>query len=176
MAKLPITYLGNPVLRQKCEPIEEITGEIKKLAEDMIDTADQVHCIGLSAPQVGLPIRLFVLRNYIFNEDGSWGVSDPIVFINPHIKIINEKTWVDEEGCGSIPGLRVPVERPMGIEVEALDLEGKPFKETIDGLNARVRLHENDHINGVLMIDRLNKKKKKQIEPILHRIKKKYSP
>lgn len=175
MARLPLTYYGNPILRKKCPPLIEITDEVRQLVADMIETMDLVNCIGLAAPQVGSSHRLFVLRNYIISEDGSWKVSSPIVYINPEIRIIGDRVWVDEEGCGSIPGIRVDVERPYQIEVSAIDLLGNKFQETLEGLNARVRLHENDHINGVLMIDRIDKKKKKQLEPLLHRIKKKYN-
>ena len=174
--KLPIIYYGNPVLRVKCEPIKKITDDIRKLAMDMIETMDASNGIGLAAPQVGRPIRMFVLRNYIDAEDGSVSVSDPIVYINPRLIDPSQELIEDVEGCLSIPGMRQPVMRPYSITVEATDLNGNTFRETIEGYNARVRMHENDHINGVLFVDRLEPSLKRKIEPELKAIKKKYNP
>lgn len=174
--KLPIIYYGNSVLRVKCEPIKKITDDIRKLAMDMIETMDASNGIGLAAPQVGRPIRMFVLRNYIDAEDGSVSVSDPIVYINPRLIDPSQELIEDVEGCLSIPGMRHPVMRPYSITVEATDLNGNTFRETIEGYNARVRMHENDHINGVLFVDRLEPSLKRKIEPELKAIKKKYNP
>lgn len=79
---------------------------------------------------------------------------------------------VEEEGCLSLPGLRAPVKRPWKITVEAIDINGNEFREEIEGYNARVRMHENDHINGVLFIDRLDQHIRNQIEPLLREMKK----
>ena len=126
MSKWRFRYYGDPVLRKKCEPIEEITDEIKKLAEFMIHYADNNNGIGIAAPQMGIPIRLFVLRDYIISSDGQWSVSTtPKVFINPKIIWKNEETEVDNEGCMSFPGLFVgPIERPSKIKIEATDIDG----------------------------------------------------
>lgn len=172
---LKILYYGDPILRKHCEPVTEITEEIRKLAKDMIDTMDKNNGIGLAAPQVGHNIRMFVLRNYIFAEDGNWTLSDPKVYINPKLTSPGENTLVDTEGCLSLPGIRLKVVRPDKITVEAMDLEGRTFVEEIEGYNARVRMHENDHINGVLFIDRVDVNTRKKVEPILRDIKKKYS-
>lgn len=169
---LKIYLYGHPILRKRCAPISKITDEIRKLASDMIETMDKNNGIGLAAPQVGYPIRLFVLRNYIFTDDGGWTLSEPKVYINPKLSSPGEETVTDIEGCLSIPGLRLPVERPNKITVEAWDLEGNPFIEELEGYNARVRMHENDHINGVLFIDRIDTKTRKKIEPLLREIKK----
>jgi peptide deformylase len=174
--KLPILYYGNPVLRKKSEPIYEITDEIKKLVEDMIETFDNNDGIGLSACQVGKSVRLFVLRRYI-HQPGTenWTVSEPIVYINPKILERSEETWVSDEGCLSIPKLQLPVERPLGIKVESTKLDGSRVVEEFEGINARVILHENDHLNGVLYIDRVDKEILKTVESKLRDIKKKYS-
>lgn len=171
---LKIYYYGHPILRKHCEPVKEITEEIRTLARDMIETMDKNDGIGLAAPQVGHCIRMFVLRNYLHTEGEDWALSDPKVFINP--KLINpSETLVSEiEGCLSIPGLRLEVDRPDKITVEAMDLEGNTFVEELEGYNARVRMHENDHINGVLFIDRVDPDTRKKIELILKEIKKKY--
>jgi len=172
---LKIYYYGHPVLRKLCESISEITDEIRKLASDMIETMDKNDGIGLAAPQVGHPIRMFVLRNYIPTEDGQWTVSEPKVYINPKLSSPSDDMLSDTEGCLSLPGLRLEIDRPNKITVEAMDLEGNIFIEELEGYNARVRMHENDHINGVLFIDRIDVPTRKKIEPDLKQIKKKYS-
>ncbi len=172
---LKIHYYGDPVLRKHCEPIREITDEIRQLAKDMIETMDKNDGIGLAAPQVGHPIRLFVLRNYVLTEEGHWTLSEPKVYINPKLLNPSEDLVSDTEGCLSFPGLRFHVVRPNKITVEAMDLEGKTFVEELEGYNARVRMHENDHINGVLYIDRIDPNQRKKLDPILKEIKKKYN-
>lgn len=177
MAKWRFRYYGDPVLRQKSVPIEEITEEIKELARYMTYFADNNNGIGLSAVQLGVPIRMFVLRDYIVQPDGRWTVGGPKVFINPKIIWKSEEIEVDTEGCMSVPHLNVgPIERPSAMKIEATDLDGNLFVEEKEGINARVRFHENDHLNGVLQIDRLPPNVRKKIEPQLHAIKKKYNP
>jgi peptide deformylase len=172
---LKIYYYGHPILRKRCEPVKEITDQIRQLAQDMIETMDKSDGAGLAAPQVGHSIRMFVLRNYVFTEGGHWALSEPKVYINPKLTNPSEHVVSDTEGCLSIPGLRLHVERPDKITVEAMDLEGKTFIEELEGYNARVRMHENDHINGVLFIDRVDVNTRNRIEPILKEIKKKYA-
>jgi peptide deformylase len=173
--KLPIVIYGNPILRKRCEPIEVITDEIRQLVYDMVETMDANNGLGIAAPQVGRAIRLFVLRNYVELPDGQLTLSAPIVYINPKITFHSEDTLIDVEGCLSIPGIHENVERPARIKIQAIDLNGDPFEEEYEGYNARSRMHENDHINGVLFIDRLDKETSKAIEPYLREIKKKYS-
>lgn len=173
--KLPIVYYGDPILRQVCVPLAEVTDEIRDLVADMIETMDASDGVGIAAPQVGRAIRLFVLRNYLDSETGEVTLSDPIVYINPKITLLSEEIVEDIEGCLSIPGVRAKVKRPLKIKVEATDLSGALFYEELEGYNARVRMHENDHINGVLFIDRLDPAAKKKIEPVLKEIKKKWS-
>jgi peptide deformylase len=172
---LKICYYGNPVLRKKCAPVEKITDEIRQLVADMIETMDKNDGAGLAALQVGHAIRLFVLRNYIIAEDGKWTLSEPKVYINPKLSAPGEEILVDTEGCLSVPKIRLEIERPDKITVEAMDLDGKMFTEVVEGYNARVRMHENDHINGVLFIDRIDSKERKKIDPELKEIKKKYN-
>ncbi|MBM3207804.1 MAG: peptide deformylase [Chlamydiae bacterium] len=171
--KLEILGYGHPILRKKCDPVEEITDEIKKLVADMIETMDAADGVGIAAPQVGRSIRLFVLRNYIEKEDGSMDLSPPIVYINPKLTDPSSDMVEEVEGCLSIPGIKLKVLRPSSINVEAMDLDGNIFFEKLEGYNARVRMHENDHINGVLFVDRIDTVTKKKIEPILKNLKKK---
>ncbi len=172
---LQIYYYGHPVLRKHCTLIEEITEEIRKLAQDMIETMDKSDGIGLAAPQVGHPIRMFVCRNYILGEDKSWTLSEPKVYINPKLSSPSNRLLTDTEGCLSFPKLRLEIDRPDSIIVEAQDIHGNHFREEIEGYNARVRMHENDHINGVLFIDRVDAGTRKKIDPVLRNIKKKFN-
>jgi peptide deformylase len=173
--RLKIHYYGDPILRKRCEPIQEVTDEIHTLARDMIETMDKGNGCGLAASQVGHPIRMFVLRDYIV-EDGHWRQGPPRVFINPKLSHPGEEKLTDVEGCLSLPGLRLNIDRPNKITVEAMDLDGKIFVEEIEGYNARIRMHENDHINGVLFVDRVDVNMRKKLDPILHEMKKKYHP
>lgn len=173
--KLTFCYYGNPILRKKGEPITEITDEIKELAAAMVDYFDNNNGIGLSAQQVGKTLRLFVLRRYVHLPDGKWTVSEPHVYINPKILERSKETWVEEEACMSIPKLHLPVERPLRIKIESTKLDGSRIVEELEGINARVVMHENDHINGVLFIDRVEDKYLKPVEGKLREIKKKYN-
>ncbi len=152
--------------------MEKITDEIRKLASDMIETMDKSNGIGLAAPQVGKELRLFVLRNYIPDAEGKLTLSEPHVFINPKLFSPSAEMVEEEEGCLSVPGIKCFVTRPVRITIEATDLEGNLFREELEGYNARVRMHENDHINGTLFIDRIDEKTRREIEPALRALKK----
>lgn len=171
--KLQVMYYGNPVLRKKGKRVNEITDEIRQLVADMIETFDASHGIGIAAQQVGKPLALFVLRQYIHNPDESWDVTEPKVYLNPKILEYSEEMWVEEEGCLSIPKVRLPVKRPCRVKIEATDLEGKLFTQELEWHNARAVMHENDHINGVLYIDRVEERFKKSAAAALRAIKKK---
>lgn len=176
MSKWTLRYFGDPVLRKRSKSVEKITDEIKELVRFMIDYIDNNSGIGLAAVQVGVPIRLFVLRDYIISSDGEWTFSEPKIFINPKILWKTKETKLDQEGCLSIPGLRLgPIERPDKVRVEAINLDGKKFIDERDGINARVFFHENDHLNGVFFIDRLPIAVRKKIENDLQILKKKYN-
>lgn len=174
--KLPLAYFGNPILRKKAAPVEEINDEIKELVYQMNLAMQEHHGCGLAAPQVMRSIALFV--TCIPQDNEETGVSIPgqlKVFINPKIISVSDEMWLCNEGCLSIPGIRGDVDRPFEVTVEASDLEGNRFTETFKEFDAHVILHENDHLNGVLYIDRLAPRIKKRIEPHLRAIKKKYS-
>ncbi len=174
--KLPLAYYGNPILRKKCREVEEINGEIRQLVSDMAETLEAQSGIGLAAPQVGKDLRLFITKVPIPSQDDpdQWDEGPLYVFINPTLLEPSAESWENGEGCLSIPKLYVPVVRPYRIQVEATDLEGNRFTKEFSGLQARCCMHENDHINGVLMIDRTDKKHRKEIEADLRRIKKEF--
>lgn len=172
---LKLYYYDHPVLRKRCEPVKEVTPAIRQLVLDMIETMDKYDGAGLAAPQVGHSLRIFILRDYLYDEEGRWTLGEPRVYINPKLSSPEGDILEDTEGCLSFPGLRIDITRPEKIRVEAMDLDGNTFVEEVEGLNARVRMHENDHINGVLFIDRLTQKERKRIDPLLRSIKKKFT-
>ncbi|MES2198568.1 MAG: peptide deformylase [Chlamydiota bacterium] len=169
---LPLAYYGDPILRKKADLIVHITEEVKKLVEEMIETMDASDGVGLAAPQVHHSIRLFVIRTPIENEAGKFDLGDVKVFINPKLSLPSKETWVASEGCLSIPGIRSSVERPKEITVEYTSLEGAIVQERVFGWEARVVMHENDHINGVFFIDRLSSKERMELAPVLQSLEK----
>ena len=172
---LEVAYYGNPMLRKKCEPIEKVTDEHRALAKEMLARLREWNAWGFSAPQVHHPIRLFVVRMDPFLPDGSMQEGTPYVCINPVLSDPATEMLLGDEGCCSVPGLRVPVIRPQSITVEALDINGEPFTFRPQDWHARLFMHENDHLNGVLHIDRTDPKTRKRLEPALRKMKKKYN-
>jgi peptide deformylase len=175
--KRQIIYYGHPLLRKRCAEVSEVTDEIRALVTDLIDTIQVSNAVGLAAPQIGVPLRVFVLYDYIIEDEGrKWSIDkEPRIYINPQITILTEEEDVAAEACVSLPRLHVDVFRPLKIKINAIDFHGNPFEEVIEGYNARVRLHENDHLNGVLIIDRTDAKTRRMIESELRAIKKKYN-
>jgi peptide deformylase len=173
--KLPLAYYGDPVLRKKGTPVDKIDETIHQLVKDMAETMEANDGCGLAAPQVHQSLTLFItcIPRYIDEETVLPG--ELRVFINPKIISYSQEVWPCQEGCLSIPGLRETVVRPLKVTIQATDLEGKTFQESFVGFDAHVIMHENDHINGVLFIDRLPPRRKKDIEGYLREIKKKYS-
>jgi peptide deformylase len=171
---LDLTYYDDPLLRKKCNPIKEVNQEIKSLIKEMIETMESKNGAGLAAPQIGQDLRLFVIQKYKEGSD-DFQLEGIQVFINPKLSNPSDETEIMSEGCLSLPGLHLEIERPLEITVEALDANGKSFKETFKGFRARQVMHENDHINGKLFFDRIHPNLRKKIEPILRQIKKKYS-
>ena len=147
MAVLKVRRYGDPVLRRRAEPIATVTPEIRRLADDMIDTMYDEVGIGLAAPQIGASVRLLVVGD----EEGRGAQ----VLVNP---VITEQggTVTAEEGCLSLPGFFAPVTRAQWVKVEAQDLDGEPVRLTARGLRSRVFQHEIDHLDGVLFIDRVD--------------------
>lgn len=144
MALRNIRKYGDDVLRKKCREIDEIDDRLLTLIEDMKETMYDADGVGLAAPQVGILKRLFVI-------DIGEG---PLVFINPEI-IETSGSQTDEEGCLSLPGETKEVMRPNYVKARALNEKGEEFEIEAEELLARAILHEYDHLNGTLFIDRV---------------------
>lgn len=172
---LELAYYGDPILRKKAAPIHEITPEVVQLSQDLLDTMHQKKGVGLAAPQVKKSFSIFVAQFPDKSRPEKW-VPGPIeIFINPKILEVSEECGVHSEGCLSIPALYADVWRPIKIRVEFTTLQGERLVKEFEDYDARIILHENDHLNGVLFIDRLDKQQRKEIEPDLLKIKKKYA-
>jgi peptide deformylase len=169
---LEVTKYGNPVLRQKGTRIETITPELKHLIADMFETMYASKGIGLAAQQVGKALQLTVLdvrgitdRPSTLELNGQPAEADnfmPLTLINPEIKPLNDPV-AGPEGCLSFPELYGDVLRPESIEVKALNENGEPIEFRCGGLLARAIQHETDHLNGILFIDRMDRKSKGEI-------------
>jgi len=144
---LKIIHYPDPFLKKRALPIEEITPEIHTLAEKMIELMVQAHGIGLAAPQVGVGLRLFITCLTSTAQDAQ-------VYINPQLSDFQGLSEI-QEGCLSLPGVQVNITRPATCLVTAQDLTGKTFSFQAQELEASVIQHENDHLDGRLIIDRI---------------------
>jgi len=153
MAVRDIRILGDSALRVRCDEVPSIDDEIRQLVDDLTQTMYAADGIGLAAPQVGIPLRVFV---YDVREPDI----EPGVVINPRI-VEAGGTIRDTEGCLSIPGLNETVERYAEVVVEGLDREGREIRIAARDLLSRCLQHENDHLDGILFIDRLSPLKRR---------------
>ncbi|MBI1266260.1 MAG: peptide deformylase [Cryomorphaceae bacterium] len=156
---LPIVAYGDPVLRKKGDEIDEDYPNLDKLIENMFETMYDAHGVGLAAPQVGLPIRLFIVDAAPFaeGEDADEECADfKRVFINPVIFEESGEEWEFEEGCLSIPNIREEVSRKSVVKIEYYDENWDLYEEELDGILARIVQHEYDHIEGKLFTDRIS--------------------
>lgn len=154
----PIITIPDPVLREVCAPIVTVDDDVRKLADDMLETMYDAPGIGLAASQIGLLQRIFVLD--VAKEDAP---KEPMVFINPKIVWSSEDLSVYQEGCLSIPDYYEEVERPAEVTVQFLNREGAEQEIKADGLLATCIQHELDHLNGKLFIDYLSKLKRERV-------------
>src|ERR1041385_6313251 len=150
MAIRDIIILPDKQLRLVSRPVEKVTAEVRRLADDMFETMYAAPGIGLAAIQVAQPIRLITMDLAKRDEDGE-SKPRPRVFINPEILSASEEKSTYEEGCLSIPEYYEEVERPAKVRVRFTDLDGKTHEEDADGLYATCIQHEIDHLNGVLL-------------------------
>ena len=168
---LPIIKYGHPVLRKKGERIETVTPEIKQLITDMFETMQASHGVGLAAQQIGRALQLTVIdvrevkdRPSTLELKGkSSDVADfmPLVLINPEVTPVGEPA-TGGEGCLSFPEIFAEIARPGSVDVRALNEKGKVIEFRCGGLLARAVQHETDHLNGILFIDRMERKTKEE--------------
>lgn len=164
MSKHGITKYGSEVLRKVAEPVDEITDEIKKLVDDMLETMYAFEGVGLAAPQIGISKRVIVIDTNPGNL-----ASNPIIMINP--KIVESEGQISaEEGCLSVPEIKGDVKRAEKVVVDGLNLDGEKVRIEATDLLARVFQHEIDHLNGKLFIDYLSRLKSQLIKKQLRKI------
>jgi peptide deformylase len=163
MAVRTILHYPDPRLREKAKTVAEVTPEIRQLVEDMAETMYAAPGVGLAATQIGEPYRIFVIDTASDNEP-----SQLRVFINPEIvQKDGEVTW--EEGCLSFPGVVEDIDRAATVRVRAMGVDGKVFEIDADELLAVAVQHELDHLDGVLMIDRMGALKKRLVDRKMRR-------
>jgi peptide deformylase len=151
---LPINIYGSPILRKKAEPVKEITPELVKLSDDMLETMYKANGVGLAAPQVGKSIRLVVIDLSKEEEERK-----PIVLFNP--EVVPEEgenpAEIGEEGCLSVPDIWANVSRPSRVRITYTNEKGEMIElKNITGKFARCALHEQDHLNGILFTDKIS--------------------
>ena len=169
---LPVVKYGHPVLRRKGARIESVTVEIRQLIANMFETMNASKGIGLAAQQVGQALQLTVLDLRTVPERPATlelkgkpaDVSDfmPLVLINPEVQPVGEAV-AGPEGCLSFPEIYAEISRPEFVEVKALNQKGTPVEFRCGGLLARAVQHETDHLNGILFIDRMDRKTKSEL-------------
>lgn len=167
---LPLAYYGEEVLRAKALPVGEIDDALRQLVEEMIETMEVCDGIGLAAPQVHHSIRLFIVRSPREISDGEYEFGAIKVMINPVLSEWSVEQESSSEGCLSLPTVRGGVQRPVSVTVEYTDLSGERVRERVTGLEARIVMHEYDHIEGILFIDRLKKQDQERLKPVLKRL------
>lgn len=169
MSILPIVTYNDPVLREKTEPISELTEEISDLINNMIETMYNSDGVGLAAPQIGKSLKLFVMDGdpVLEDEEEKYGV---MVFINPEIIEKKGKKIPMDEGCLSIPDIREKVFRPETIVIRYQDENFQEKEQEFSGWMARIIQHEYDHLKGILFIDYLSSFRKRMVKSDLQEI------
>jgi peptide deformylase len=158
MAILKIARMGHPVLVRRCDPVRDPgAAEIRRLVADMMETMEDAPGVGLAAPQVHVPLRLFVFR-----VPGERGEDDPddlplgnTVLINPELELLSDERVLNWEGCLSIPGLRAGVPRAPRVRYRGMDCDGNVVEREASGFHARIVQHEYDHLDGILYTMRM---------------------
>ena len=158
MAKRPIILLPDPMLRRVADPVSAVDAEVRQLADDMLETMYAAPGLGLAAPQVGISRRVIVID--VSEKDDE---KHPFVMINPEIIKRSEAVNIHEEGCLSIPDVRVEIERPAEVVVKFLDRDGKPQEVQAGDLFATCIQHEIDHLDGKMLIDYMSRLKRDMV-------------
>jgi peptide deformylase len=158
MALRDIVLLGDPILREVAEDVEDFGGELRSLVRDMFETMYHAEGIGLAAPQIGLRKRVIVIDLRREDED-----DQQIALVNPRVTWQSKDIAKQTEGCLSIPGLEEVVQRPAEVRVEGFDPDGNPLSYEADDLFARALQHEIDHLDGILFLDRVSALKRRML-------------
>ncbi len=153
MALLRIRIFGDPVLRQQANEVDSFDERLTRLADDMMETMRDAPGVGLAAPQVGVLKQMFTYE--VAEDDGG-------AIVNPVLLDSSEEVEEDDEGCLSFPGLFYPVERPMHVEVRYQDLDGEEHTRQLSSFDARVWMHEMDHLAGIMFVDHLARHDKRE--------------
>lgn len=169
----PIIAYGDPVLKKVAKEVSKEDGDLKVLIADMYETMKAAYGVGLAAPQIGKSIRLFIVDGSSLEEGNAKDFKQ--VFINPSIISEGEGTFVFEEGCLSIPGVRKEVTRPASIVVTYFDENWDFHQVELDGVKARIFQHEFDHLEGILFTDHLKTLQKQLLKSKLLNISKGYA-
>ena len=159
MTILPILLWPDPRLQTACTPVGEITQDIERLAQDMLETMYDAPGRDLAAPQVGEMLRMFVM-------DATWkdGKPDPLVFINPVIQSKSSERISQAEGCLSIPGIMAEISRPAQVQVAWTGVTGGRYVQVFDGFAAACVQHEMDHLDGIVTFNHLGAEARKRAE------------
>jgi peptide deformylase len=150
MAIRDILIIGDPILTRKSDPVDAVTGDIVRLARDMVETVHAAPGIGLAAPQVGVSRRVIVVDLSVGEDPDALHI-----LVNPEI-VAKEGESVCEEGCLSVPDIKEKVARPYRVVVRGLDLDGRPVEIEGEDLLARALCHEIDHLDGILFVEKLS--------------------
>jgi peptide deformylase len=161
MAVRDIVKYPDPLLREDTLEVKEVDDDIRELCRDMVDTMYAQNGAGLAAPQIGRLERIFVIDGKVATGEED---AEPLIFINPEVVETGHGTAIAEEGCLSFPGVFVDIKRPRWAKVRAMNVEGEIFETDGDELYGRALQHENDHLNGRLMLDLVGMVKKEVIK------------
>ncbi len=164
MAARPVVTYGSPPLKQRAREIEKIDDAVRKLADEMFETLDASRGIGLAAPQIGVSLRLIVL-SIPLEDETRWKCA----IVNPEL-VAKKGKAASEEGCLSIPGIYEEISRAAEVEVRGLNLDGEEITVEGTGLLARALQHEIDHLEGVLIVDRLSSAKRHVLQKKLREL------
>lgn len=157
-----LTQVGNPIIRKKSAVVKDVKSKkVQKIIKDLTDSMRHANLVGIAAPQIGINQRIFVteIRTTQLRKVDEKMDADPLrVFVNPRIISVSKNTWSRYEGCGSVAagGLFGTVRRPLSLVVKAQDKHGKVFELKAKGLLARVILHELDHLDGQVFLDKID--------------------
>jgi peptide deformylase len=176
---LRITQYEEPILRKKGKDVTAFDNTLRVLVQQMIETMDEANGIGIAAQQVGRDLQLCIVdvseceEDFDYLLDGRRPPLDlfmPLAMANPKVEFMDEGSTVYEEGCLSFPDIRGSIERPQAVRVKYQDTDGNAHVLVCDGIFARCVQHEVDHLNGILFIDRMDKKTLRKLEPKLKKL------